>query len=51
VSLRYSRSELDEYTPFIPVSGGFLVDVSTRATTEVVQGFLSLRYTFDPYVF
>lgn len=50
-SLRYSRSELDEYTPFIPVSGGFLVDVSTRATTEVVQGFLSLRYTFDPYVF
>lgn len=50
-NFRYSRSTLDEFTPFVPVSGGFLANVSRRARNENIQGFISVRYTFDPYVF
>lgn len=50
-SFRYSRSKLDEYTPFVPVVGGFLTDVENSSTTESIEGFIALRYVFDPYVF
>ena len=50
-SFRYSWSRLDGYTPFVPVLGGFLTDFETSSTTETIEGFVALRYAFDPYVF
>lgn len=50
--LRYSWSQLDDFRPAQFLAPGVLIPArSTRRTNETIQGFIALRYTFDPYVF
>ena len=57
-SVQYSWSRLDDFRPpqlLVPPNppdpGILLPASSSRTTAETIQGFISLRYTFDPYVF